>query len=108
MTNNVTTEEICIFLKPVYWDKTDQLMKPVNSEISKSETWNFSEISCNSTTTNEMIEFISDNNSSSFYLTKDFSYGEIFLLFFLTIFTLFFIFGFILKFINKEKVSFRG
>lgn len=57
----------------------------------------------------KMITLISDTGTTSqFYLTKDFSYGEIFLVFFLTIFTLFFIFSFILKFVNKEKVSFRG
>jgi len=100
----------CEFSNPLQvWQESENSLTLIsidNENFIWDKVWNFSETNC--ITTNEMTEFISDNNSSSFYLTKDFSYGEIFLLFFLTIFTLFFIFGFILKFINKEKVSFRG
>jgi hypothetical protein len=52
-------------------------------------------------------ELITSNSTTSFYLDKKISYGEIFIIFFLTIFVLMFIADFIYRFIYKIKVNFR-
>ena len=87
----------CEFNEPKTWEN----LPPT----SKLDFWNYSEIKCYS----EISEIISNpaNTTSTFYLNKTFSYGDFFIIFFLSVFTLFFLFNFIIKFIYKLKVSWR-
>lgn len=88
----MTTIEICNFINPVYWDKSEMMMKPVNSEITKSENWNFSGIECFSTTTDVYTLIENSTTGAEFYVEKTLTYGEAMILWFLTIFTIILLF----------------
>jgi len=89
----------CIFSDPVIWNgaSTTRAMDP----------FAFKNALCSdaTTTTGQSIEIT--NGSSTFYLNKEISYGDLFFVFFATVFTLFFIFDFLYRFIFKIKVNFR-
>ena len=77
----------CEFNTPVYWDKTTMQLVPVDAGITKSEHWSFMTSIC--TTTDTTLEVITNSTTSaSFYLEKTFTYGDFFIMGFLTIFVL--------------------
>lgn len=76
----------CEFLEAVYWDKTLLSLIPLDDDISKSDSWEFSKIVCNSATY-ELIE--NSTTSAGFWLKKTFSYGDFFVMGILTLFILF-------------------
>lgn len=78
----------CEFNTPVYWDKTQMQLIPLDTSITRSEQWNFMSSVC--TTTDTTLELITNSTTSaSFYLEKTFNYGDFFTMGFLTMFVLF-------------------
>lgn len=75
----------CELLGAVYWDKTLMALIPLDENLSKSDSWEYSKMVCNSATY-ELIE--NSTTSSGFWLKKTFSYGDFYIMGFLTIFVL--------------------
>lgn len=64
-----------------------QYSVPVNLGTEELPDFEYSEMVCDTPEIHEFIE--NETTEASFYLEKTFSYGDFFVMFFLTIFTLF-------------------
>jgi hypothetical protein len=85
---------ICDFTNPLTFDGSPA--------TTGTDFWNYASATCQEA----QIEQIS-NASNTFYLRKEVSYGDLFVMFFLTVFIMFFVFDFLYRFIYKIKVNFR-
>lgn len=64
-----------------------EFSNPVNLGTEELPDWEYSEMLCDDPAVYELI--VNETTEAEFYLEKTFSYGDFFLMFFLTIFVLF-------------------
>jgi len=88
----------CEFDSPRNWEN--------EAPVSKSDFWNYSEISCTSTEPTSTIALISNpDTGAQFYLDKTLNYGEVLILVFLLLFAIFGIVKIIADFFIPRRVS---
>lgn len=103
------TQQNCIFLNPVYWNKEAQAFLPVeaNALDLKTLTWNFTEMICYSTTTDDNAFLIehSTTTQGNFLIEKKYTYGDITQILLTGAILLFFIFYLLKRLFFHEEVS---
>jgi hypothetical protein len=108
MTGENTQQINCEFSEPVYWDEKELILKSADNTLKSLENWNFSKINCSGSgsSTDQIFEVIENSETgSSFFLSRELTYGDILITFFLMIFLVFGIWNFFFKLMIPKIVK---
>lgn len=99
----------CEFENPVYWAKETLQFLPVDDKVSRTDTWNYTEMFCRSDDVklfeNELIE--NTTTGAEFMIKKSVSYGDFLVITFLMIFLIFGIMKFLINFLIPKLMNFK-
>ena len=78
----------CIYSEPVYWNRAELKLLPLDSKISELDNWNYAKMECSgdldySTSTFPAYLEKIESPENNFFLEKNISYGDFLIIAFL-------------------------
>lgn len=79
----------CEFSEPVYWHRQTETLKPLTPNLPAGENWNFKNITCETEESDNPGPknlVLIKTPQGDFWLNKSWTFGELFISFFLVVF----------------------